>query len=316
MNLLSFSDLSWLSTPAARFGLALMGLLLIASLAGLIMRARLKGRPSPGLDNYQARVLAWWWMCFFIAGALLGGATATLILFAFASLMGLREFLSLTPTKPADYWPLVLAFYVAIPAQYALIAIDWTVMSFIFIPVWLFALISAASALSADTSEFLERNARVQFAIMACVYGVSHAPALLNLRSGGPLLLLFFIFVVQISDVLQYVFGKLFGRHLLIPKVSPSKTVEGLLFGGLSAALVGAGVSWLTPFSAWVCFLLSLQIVAAGFLGGLVMSAVKRSLGAKDWGDSIRGHGGFMDRLDSLGFAAPLFYHTVRWIWG
>lgn len=128
-------------------------------------------------------------------------------------------------------------------------------------------------------------------------------------------LLFFFIFIVQISDVMQYLFGKLFGKHALAPRLSPAKTWEGLLGGGLATMLIGAGLHFITPFDAFTAAGFAVLMVIYGALGGLVMSAVKRSLGAKDWGTSIAGHGGYMDRLDSLSFAAPVFFHVVRWLW-
>jgi len=128
-------------------------------------------------------------------------------------------------------------------------------------------------------------------------------------------LLFFFTFLVQASDVLQYVFGKLLGRTKLAPLLSPAKTWEGLIGGGVCTVGLGAALHAVTPFTAAVSALLAAQIVICGVLGGLVMSAVKRSLGAKDWGSSIAGHGGFMDRLDSVTFAAPIFFHIVRYFW-
>jgi phosphatidate cytidylyltransferase len=153
---------------------------------------------------------------------------------------------------------------------------------------------------------------------MLTVYCVSYAPAVLLLHIPGYqgqslLLMLYLLLVVQISDVLQYVFGKLFGRHKLAPRVSPSKTVEGLVGGGLSAIAIGACMWWITPFTFWGSAGMSLVIVLAGFLGGLALSAVKRSIGAKDWGSMIEGHGGILDRLDSVTFAAPIFFHIVHY---
>ena len=128
-------------------------------------------------------------------------------------------------------------------------------------------------------------------------------------------LLFFFTFIVQVSDVLQYVFGKLLGKTKLAPRLSPAKTWEGFIGGGLTATLLGGAMSFITPFGFWPATLMALLIVICGTLGGLVMSAVKRSLGAKDWGSAISGHGGYMDRLDSVSFAAPLFFHVVRYFW-
>jgi phosphatidate cytidylyltransferase len=153
---------------------------------------------------------------------------------------------------------------------------------------------------------------------MICIYCISHVPALLLLRIPGyegqnALLLFYLLLVVQSSDVLQYVFGKLFGRTRIAPVVSPSKTVEGLVGGGAAAALVGAAMWWITPFTPLQAAAMAFVIVLMGFLGGLVLSAVKRSLGAKDWGSMIAGHGGMLDRMDSVAFAAPIFFHLTRY---
>jgi len=151
---------------------------------------------------------------------------------------------------------------------------------------------------------------------MLAVFCVSHAPALLLLDLGPhkPIYLLFFLItVVQLSDVLQYTVGKVFGRTKIAPHISPSKTVEGFVGGGLLAVLVGTGLRWITPFSSLQAAGMAAAIVLAGFFGGLVLSAVKRSLGAKDWGVMIEGHGGALDRMDSVTFAAPIFYHLVNY---
>ncbi|EBQ6150934.1 phosphatidate cytidylyltransferase, partial [Salmonella enterica subsp. enterica serovar Enteritidis] len=155
--------------------------------------------------------------------------------------------------------------------------------------------------------------------VMIAVYCLSYAPALLVLPipdfTDNINLLLFLMIVVQISDVLQYVFGKLFGKRPIVPKLSPNKTVEGFIGGILSASCVGMALWWATPFSPWAAFLLSLLICLAGFAGGLCMSAIKRDSGIKDFGAMIEGHGGMMDRLDSLCFAAPVFFHVLKYFY-
>jgi phosphatidate cytidylyltransferase len=298
---------------------AVLALLVVASLIGWVLarRARSDGAREV-VANLNARIGAWWWMVAILCVCFLLGRVATLVLFALASFFALREFLTLTPTRRGDHLPMVLCFYLAIPLQYWLIGIDWYGLFAICIPVYGFLLLPAVTALGGDTESFLERTTKIQWGLMLTVYCISYAPALLLLHVPGYegqnlLLLLYLLLVVQISDVLQYVFGKLFGRHKLAPSVSPSKTVEGLVGGGLSAVAVGAGLWWITPFSLWGSAGMSLLIVVAGFLGGLALSAVKRSLGAKDWGRLIEGHGGMLDRLDSVSFAAPVFFHVVRY---
>jgi phosphatidate cytidylyltransferase len=296
-------------------------LLLLASVIGAVLRSRAQRTGgSATIDNLIERVNAWWVMVAVFGVTLLLGKPATLVLFGICSFFALREFVTLTPTRPGDYWPLVLCFYLVLPVQYVLLGYDAYGTFAIFIPVYAFLLLPAVAAIAGETDGFLERTAKVQWGLMVTVYCISYAPALLMLRiegyAGASVLLLFYlVLIAQLSDVLQYVFGKLFGRTKLAPRVSPSKTVEGLVGGGLSTTLIGGALYWVTPFQWWQSLLLSLVIVVMGFLGGLALSAVKRSLGAKDWGVMIEGHGGMLDRLDSVCFAAPVFFHLVRYFY-
>jgi phosphatidate cytidylyltransferase len=296
-----------------------VGLMLLASLIGLVLRIRVKtdaGRDV--VQNLNSRIRAWWVMIGVFAVAFLLGKNTTLVLFAAMSFFALREFITLTPTKRGDHIPLFLSFFVLIPAQYFLIGDGWYGLFAIFIPVYAFLLLPAFAALAGDVDGFLERTAKIQWAVMITVYCVSHAPALLLLDIEGyqgqnALLIFFLVMVVQLSDVLQYVCGKLFGRTKIAPVVSPSKTVEGFVGGALAASLVGCAMWWITPFSPLQALGMSFIIVLMGFLGGLALSAVKRSLGAKDWGSMIKGHGGMLDRIDSISFAAPIFFHFTRY---
>jgi phosphatidate cytidylyltransferase len=298
-----------------------IAVLVVATLIGWILSARARTDSSRAvISNLTARVNAWWAMIIILGVAFTLGPIATLVLFGFISFFALREVITLTPTRPSDYLPLLLSFYVLIPGQYALIGTDEYGTFAIYIPVFGFLLLPAIAALSGDAQNFLERTAKIQWGVMITVYCISYAPALLLLRIPGyegsdALLLLYLLLIVQLSDVLQYVFGKLFGRTKLAPQVSPSKTVEGLIGGGLSAAAIGGMMWWITPFTWQQSLLISFIIVVMGFLGGLTLSAVKRSLGAKDWGVMIEGHGGMLDRLDSVSFAAPVFFHIVRYFY-
>jgi phosphatidate cytidylyltransferase len=298
---------------------SLVALLAIAS----AVAAGLKARPADekktaSRANLVARINAWWVMVGILAVAFLAGSTMTLILFALASFFALREFITLTPSSPGDRLPLSLSFFLVLPIQYVLIGTGRYGLFVIFIPVYAFLLLPSIAALRSDVEDFLSRSAKQQWALMVTVYSLSHAPALLMLDvPGAPpgtdaLLLFYLLLVVQMSDVMQYVFGKLFGRTKIAPVVSPSKTVEGFIGGGLAAVLIGAAMWWITPFTPLQSAAMSAVIVMMGFLGGLTLSAVKRSLGAKDWGVMIEGHGGMLDRTDSICFAAPMFFHIVR----
>ena len=276
--------------------------------------------PHAVIDNLNARINAWWVMILIIFAAAALGFYGVIGLFFVISFMALREFLSLLYIRRGDHLALAACFYVILPLQYFLVAIDWFSMFTIFIPVYGFLFLPILSALLGDTAHFLDRSTKVQWALMISVFCISHIPAILTLDIDGfeekkLLLMIFLILVVQSSDVLQYVWGKLFGKHKIAPKLSPSKTVEGFVGGVVSASVLGGLLYWLTPFNPVQAVLMSLLICLMGFLGGLVMSAMKRSMGVKDWGNMISGHGGMLDRMDSLCFAAPIFFHVVRYYW-
>ncbi|AWM79305.1 phosphatidate cytidylyltransferase [Gammaproteobacteria bacterium ESL0073] len=293
--------------------------LVLASAIGFLLKL-FKGN-TPVIANLNARINAWWCMVIVIGIAFWLGNTAVIVLFFIISFFALREFITITPTTSGDYYALVFAFYAALPLQYILVGMDWYGMYTIFIPVYVFLLLPMFASLSGTTKNFLERTAKVQWGLMITVYCISCVPALLTLNIKGfegrnLLLIAFLVIVVQISDVLQYVFGKLFGKHKIAPNLSPSKTIEGFIGGIVSASLIGACLFWITPFSFVEAALIALMITLLGFMGGLVMSSIKRDCGIKDWGHMIEGHGGMLDRLDSVCFAAPIFFHVVRYWWG
>lgn len=303
--------------------LLIVGLVTVLSTASIvagILTYRSEKPISAGLTNLNQRIKAWWIMVALIAIAFFFGKDGMTVLFALISFAALREFVTLTHTRRSDHWVLIGMFAIIIPVQYWLVWTEWYGLFTIFIPVYCFLLMPAITALHGDTERFLERIAAQQWAVMLSVYCVSHVPALMTLNVPGYegrhlLLIAFLIITVQGSDVLQYIFGKLFGKHRFSPTVSPSKTWEGLIGGLVTASMLGALLSFLTPFSplqaAGVAFIACLM----GFLGGLVASAIKRDQGVKDWGHLIEGHGGMMDRADSLVFAAPVFFHIVRYFW-
>ena len=296
-------------------------ILVVASIIGEILRIRLSpAGDNPVIENLNARINAWWVMVICLALAFLAGKPGVVLLFALCSFAALREFLTLTTQNRADHWSLVACFFLILPLQYAFLATDWYGMYSIFIPVYAFLLLPVLSALRGSTKDFLIRVSETQWALMICIYCASHVPALLYLQIPGfegrnVILIAYLIFVVQLSDVMQYVWGKLVGRTKVAPNLSPSKTWEGLIGGALTANAVGTALWWMTPFSPLQAAGMCLLITMMGFFGGLVMSAIKRDRGVKDWGHLIAGHGGFIDRLDSVIFAAPIFFHVTRWIW-
>ena len=295
--------------------------LTVASTIGLTLKWRHGlDRAHATIDNLNARLKAWWIMIAVIAAATWTGAWAVIGLFALVSFQCLREYVSLAPTRKGDHRALIWSFYVFLPLQYYLIATGWYGLFSILIPVYAFLLLPISASLGADTARFLERSAKIQWGLMICAYCLSHVPALLTLEIPGYegrnlLLVVFLLLTVQSSDVFQYIWGKLLGRHALSKQISPSKTVEGLVGGMLSATAMGAALWWITPFSPVEAAFVALVINTLGFFGGFVLSAIKRDRGVKDWGHLIEGHGGMLDRVDSLAFSAPVFFHVLRYGW-
>lgn len=306
-------------TPTIALVASVAGLLTVATIIGAVLAARAKTDAAKRtVENLNARTYAWWVMAAVFAAAIAAGPIGACILFALVSFLALREVVTLTPTRLGDHHTLFWAFFVMVPLQYYLVYIHRYGFFSIVIPVYCFLFIAIRSALSGDSTRYLERTAKIQWAVFICVYCVSHAPALLTLRIPGFereswKLLVFLVVVVQMSDVLQYVWGKLLGKHKIAPHLSPNKTWEGFIGGVLTASAIGAAMTPITPFHAWQAAAIALMLALLGFFAGLVMSAIKRDAGVKDYGHMIAGHGGMMDRIDSLTFAAPVFFHVVRY---
>jgi len=301
----------------ARLLTGLFALLVLGTLAGLALR-RVVTSPAgmATVEDVNVRMRSWWLMAGAFVIATVTGGVGSILLFALVSALALREFITLVRSSRADHRTLVAAFFVFTPLQYVLVAVQWYGLFAILIPVYVFMLVPTGMVIMGDTERFLERAATIQWALMVCVYCVSHVPALLLLEldwdQPNALLVFYLVLVVQLSDVFQYVWGKLVGRHRIAPRVSPNKTWEGMIGGVLSATAVGTALWWATPFSPAAAAAMSLVICLAGFAGGLTMAAIKRDRGIKDYGALLPGHGGVLDRIDSLCFAGPIFFHLTR----
>ncbi len=296
-----------------------LALLVVATAVGVVLGRRARTPGGRGtVENLNARIRAWWIMVALFTVAVWTGVWGSILLFALMSFLALREFVTLAPTRREDHRTLFWSFFLITPLQYGLIAARWYGLFAILIPVYAFVFVAVSNVLAGRTERFLERTATIHWGLMVCVYCVSYAPALLLLEIPGygksnTKLLIFLVLVVEISDVLQYIFGKLFGRRPIAPGISPNKTWEGFAGGILSATAVGTALWWATPFSPWQAAGMSLAITLAGFAGGLILSAIKRDRGVKDYGTLLPGHGGMLDRIDSLCFAAPIFFHLTRY---
>ncbi|MDR3393908.1 MAG: phosphatidate cytidylyltransferase [Parasulfuritortus sp.] len=295
----------------------IFALLVIASVIVTVLRRRY---PERDYTELTARVNSWWVMASVFAAAMALSPTLSLFFLGFVSFMALKEYFSLVPTRRADRRVLFWA-YLAIPLQFYWVAIGWYGMFIIFIPVYLFLLLPMRMVLIGETAGFLHAAGSLHWGLMLTVFNLSHMAYLLvlpqsvNPAGGGAGLVLFLMFLTQFNDVMQYVWGKLFGRHKIIPKVSPKKTWEGFL-GGVATTTATAWLlaPLLTPLTGWEAPAAGLLIGLAGFIGDVNISALKRDLGVKDSGSLIPGHGGILDRVDSLTFTAPLFFHFLYYL--
>jgi phosphatidate cytidylyltransferase len=294
-------------------------LLILLTIIGRIAKGqRHKDFRRPVIDNLNAGVRAWWKMIMIFVVSIIVGPHGALVVFAILSFMAMREYMTLMPTHRGDHLTLFWSFFVIMPLQYYLLGIEWYGFFAIMIPVLAFIFIPTSIAIEGDTADFLGRSAKIQFGLMVCVYCLSHAPALLLLKIRGfegldARLLLYFGVVDQMSEVLQYVWGKLIGKHKIAWRVSPNRTWEGFVAGGVSATALGTVLWWVTPFTPLQSAGMSFAICILGTAGGLVMSAIKRDIGIKEFGLVIEKRGGILDRIDSLCFAAPIFFHLVRY---
>jgi phosphatidate cytidylyltransferase len=278
------------------------------------------------VDSFNARIQAWWFFSAVIAlGFLLPGLTV--LLFGLLSFWALREFVTLTPTRIGDHRALFWVFFLFTPAQFLLIYLDGFMDTYglysILIPVYAFLFIAIRSAMAGDFDRFLERIAKVQCALMICVYCLSFAPALLYLKFEGQpeyssaRFLFFFVTIVLAADLFQWIWSRIYCNHLIAPKIDPTQSWEGLLAGAASTAVLGATLHWATPFSDWwQTAAMSLLISVMAAAGSLTMATIKRDRGELVTGNYVEGHGGVLDRIDSICFAAPVFYHISRYFFG
>lgn len=293
----------------------ILGLLVIATLLGAVL-ARTK--PDRDFTELNARIRSWWFMAGVFTLAILLSRAVSLVFLTFLSFLALKEYLSLIPTRRADRGVL-LWVYLAVPLQYLLVWVDWYGMFIIFIPVYMFILIPVRMVLHGQTEGFLRAAGTLHWGLMTTVFTLSHMAYLLQLPekggAAGASLVLFLVLVTQFNDVAQYTWGKLFGRHKVMPTVSPNKTYEGLLGGmATSFVLVYLLAPHLTPLTRNESLVAGFFLPLAGFLGDVSVSAIKRDIGVKDSGSSIPGHGGVLDRVNSLTFTAPLFFHFLRYL--
>ena len=308
--------------------IAVFGLLVLVSVAAFLLtfRERAGAWSDAGhaeLQHFRKLLGISWFMVVVFWVAWATGTTMATILFALIAFFALREFITLSPTRRGDHRSLELAFFVVLPIQFWLVATGHFDLFTVFIPVYVFLAIPVISALAGDPRNFLERNAKLQWGIMVCVYGMSHVPALLLLDFGKPeyedkgaFLVFFLVFVVQTCMLVQHLLTRHLKRPPSTPEVSGSFNWYSWLLGMIVGSLVGGLLSFITPFKPGQALAMAFVACVAGSMGHLVMKALKRDRGVTAWGQrgmAVTGANGLLDRVDALCFAAPIFFHSVRW---
>lgn len=274
--------------------------------------------PEEDYTELLRRIQSWWWMVAIVFLCLSINQTTSIILFAFISFLALKEFFSIIPTRQTDR-RIIFWAYLSIPMQYYWVNSAWFGMFIIFIPIYLFLFLPMRMVLIGETKGFINAIGVIHWALMLIVFCFSHIAYLIvlpikNVNAGAIGLIIFLLFMTEINDISQYIFGKLFGKNKIIPKVSPKKTWEGFLGGIITTTIVSGFIApFLTPLNIPLSIFVGFLIAISGFIGDVVISCVKRDLEIKDCGNLIPGHGGILDRIDSLLFTAPLFFHTLNY---
>ncbi|MEW5123503.1 phosphatidate cytidylyltransferase [Citrobacter freundii] len=293
---------------------AIFALLLIATVVNGLLVWR---RPGKDWRELTLRIRTWWVIIVLFSLAILSPHWLALTFFALVSFMALKEFLTLAPSRQTDRMPLLWMF-IAIPINYWLIGINWYGMFVVFIPVYAFLFLPVRMVIAGDRQGFLRFVSQHHWSLMTTVFAFSHVAFLLVLpddgKQTGALLVLFLVGLTEFNDIAQYLWGKSIGRIKVMPKVSPNKTLAGLVGGVVTTTLMAAVLGpVMTPLNLPLSLLAGFIIGLSGFCGDVVMSAIKRDIGVKDSGTLLPGHGGILDRLDSLIFTAPVFFHFIRY---
>lgn len=281
----------------------------VLSFASILFFVWGKINPDAKLAELKMRAKSWWIMTMVFLIATIFSAKISYIAFALLSFVALRELFSILKLRQEDRSTMLLC-YLAIPVQYFFTYQGYIIASLVFIPVFMFVALPFRLVLVGQTDGIIQSMAVIPGTLMIALFGLSHLGLLLSLP-GGRGLLFFLVFITEMNDVFQFVWGKLLGKHKILPKVSPNKTWEGFIGGVLSTTLLGFALKFLTPCTTSQIIFISFITANAGFIGDVIISSVKRDLQLKDTSNAIPGHGGVLDRIDSLVVAAPVFFHIV-----
>lgn len=287
-------------------------ILTICSLTFTILKKR---KPSDLTSELVTRTKSWWYIMPGVCLVILGPPVVGAILIGFVSCVALREMFSISGMQTSNRKAILVA-YLAIPIQYYLGFHFYYVQFLIFIPICMFMLIPFLLVLEGKTETIGRTMILIPSLLMMTTYSLSHIVLLFKadwkgFDLGAGSLIFFLLVLTAFNDVFQYTWGKLLGKRKILPRISPNKTWEGFVGGVLTCSLFAYLIRFLTPLSSLQALAMGLMIGICGFMGDSLVSAIKRNLDLKDTGKLIPGHGGAMDRLDSLIFTAPAFFHML-----
>ena len=302
---------------APKAGPILVGIWAFLVVATIVVRVMKAANPGADHQELASRITSWWVIIGLLSLALFLGKISTIILVGFVSYLALKEYLTIIPTPMQDRKVLLWA-YLLIPLQFLFVGYRDLEMFLVLIPVYGLVVVAMSMILTGVTDNYIARIGTIYWGLMMAVFSLSHLAYLVVLPGDGDIatgtgLVLYVVLLVQFNDVSQYLWGRSLGGAKIIPSVSPGKTWAGFLGGMGTSIVLGAFLgSWLTPLSWPLAALSGLLAAVAGFFGDLNMSCVKRDLCIKDTGAMLPGHGGILDRVDSLTLAAPLLFHFIR----
>jgi phosphatidate cytidylyltransferase len=298
-------------------------LIIIAIILGILVFATIlffilgKLRPGDKVQELKMRTRSWWVMASIFVLATILHPIVSFIAFGLLSFAALRELSSISKNVRDEDRRVLIWCYLAIPIQYYLAYNGWFNIFIIFIPVMMFVWIPFVLVIRGITTEIGRAMSVLPTQLMFTVFSISHLAYLLSLpeipgfNAGGRGLLLYVVFLTEINDVFQFTWGKLLGRNKIIEKISPNKTWEGFVGGLITTTILAYFLRFLTPFTEIESLIVGFTVACSGFIGDIIVSAIKRDIGLKDTGALIPGHGGILDRIDSLAITAPTFFYLV-----
>lgn len=277
-----------------------------------------KFKPCNAANIFNKRMITLWLMIALFAIALSFKSEIALAFFAIISFLALWEYFKMIKNKFPQIGESKWVYFV-IPIQYTALYFGNLKLFYLFVPFIVFLAIPIIKILRGKNIDFIVNYTLLHVGLMFTVYSIGYLGAFLLISPSVGLnciaLITYILILTLMNDFMQTVFGQLFGQTKIVPNVSPNKTWVGLIGGTSSTICLSVLMGkYLTPFSVNQLLFCGFILGIAGFFGDVTISAIKRDIGVKDSGTMLPGHGGILDRFDSLFFTAPLFFHYVAYL--